>query len=57
MSGRNELERVQKEVFVDTFKTVIQQLPGKTNEILGNTSFIPVGCPTYSKSGTMQIQV
>jgi hypothetical protein len=57
MSGGNELERVQKEISVDTFKTLIQHLPGKTNEILGNTSFIPVGCPAYSKSETMQIQV
>jgi hypothetical protein len=33
MSGGNELERVRREVFVDTLKALIQNLPGKTNEI------------------------
>jgi hypothetical protein len=33
MSGGNELERAWKEVFVDTFKALMQHLPGRTNEI------------------------
>jgi hypothetical protein len=33
MSGGKKLERVWREVFVDTFKALIQHLSGKTNEI------------------------
>jgi hypothetical protein len=33
MSGGKELERMWKEVFVGTFKALMQHLPGTPNEI------------------------